>query len=385
MNPHYLSGNQLTLLQNSTDYLPALTTAIDQATTSIYLESYIFQYDAAGQHISAALMRAAARGVTTHLLLDGFGSAQFPPSAREILHAAGVQVLVYRPKVSPFPVRKHRLRRMHRKLAVIDGQIAFIGGINIIDDTTTTNGTPQFDFAVSVMGPVVPVMQRSMITLYALVAWTQLRVRFASTPPGTTAHATGRSRVAFLERSNWRHRRDIERAYLRAIGKAHDEILLANAYFLPSGRFRRALIHAAQRGVRVQLLLQGAPEYRWVQHATRAMYDELLAANIRIYEYQPSVLHAKVAVIDRKWVTVGSSNIEPTSLFLAREANVAAFDRDVATELRARLMDAIDQDAREVTREDRRHTPLLQRWVWRFAYAGVRLLAAWVGYGREME
>jgi cardiolipin synthase len=147
-------------------------------------------------------------------------------------------------------------------------------------------------------------------------------------------------------RDNLRHRRDIERAYLDAIGAAREEIVLANAYFLPGRRFRRALRAAAGRGVRVTILLQGLVEYRLLHYATQALYGNLLAAGIRIFEYQRSFLHAKVAVIDHHWATVGSSNIDPFSLLLAREANVVVLDRRFAEDLEQSLAAAMRDGAR---------------------------------------
>jgi len=146
-------------------------------------------------------------------------------------------------------------------------------------------------------------------------------------------------------RDNLRHRHDIEGAYLQAIAGAQREIIIANAYFLPGRDFRLALIQAVQRGVRVMLLLQGKVEYRVQHYATHALYDQLLAADVEIYEYQPSYLHSKVAVVDGQWATVGSSNIDPFSLLLALEANLAVQDAGFAGELRASLLSAITNDA----------------------------------------
>ncbi len=147
-------------------------------------------------------------------------------------------------------------------------------------------------------------------------------------------------------RDNVRHRHDIEEAYLRAFARAHREVVIANAYFLPGQRFLKALCDAARRGVRVTLLLQGRVEYVLVHYASRALYRELLDAGVQIHEYTRSFLHAKVAVVDDSWATVGSSNIDPVSLLLARESNVVVRDRRFVRELRGSLMDAIEAGAR---------------------------------------
>lgn len=383
MNP-YIAGNQVTLLQNGVAFFPALEAAIDQATEHIYLESYIYANDATGQRIAAALMRAAQRGVATHLLIDGFGAQDYPAPALQALRAAGVDALIYRPQISPWRFRRQRLRRLHRKLAVIDQSIAFVGGINIINDVTEPGMPPQFDFAVAVQGPLVAAIFQEMRKLHAHM----LRIRLRR-PSGTSAlpapPPAGTMRAAFIQRTNLKHRRDIERAYLRAIGHAQHEIILANSYFLPGRRFRKALLLAAARGVKVKLLLQGRIEFRFVHYATRALYDELLAAGIEIYEYQPSILHAKVAVIDQVWATVGSSNIDPTSLHLSREANVVVYDHAFAATLHASLMHAIQAESQRMQPATLARRAWWERLLSRWSFGGVRVLAELVGYGVEMK
>jgi cardiolipin synthase len=154
--------------------------------------------------------------------------------------------------------------------------------------------------------------------------------------------------VKLVLRDNVRHRVDIERSYRRAIAQAKHSIVLASAYFFPGVRLLRALVMAAQRGVRVQLLLQGHYEYFLPYRAASHLYGQLLAAGVEIYEYQPSYLHAKVAVIDKQWVTVGSSNLDPLSLLLAREANVVARVPALAAELHASLSQAIAVHAKRI-------------------------------------
>ncbi|MBT9613495.1 MAG: cardiolipin synthase ClsB [Burkholderiales bacterium] len=380
----FIDGNQLTLLQNGAEFFPALEAAIDRASSHVYLESYIYADDATGRRIAAALMRAAQRGVETHLIIDGFGAQDYPASALQALRAAGVDALIYRPQISPWRFRRQRLRRLHRKLAVIDQTVAFVGGINIVNDAVSPDTPPQFDFTVAVEGPLVAPILQEMRKLHAHMLRIRLRLPDTSAAPPAPPPA-GKVHAAFIQRTNLKHRRDIERAYLRAIGRARHEIILANSYFLPGRRFRTALMQAAARGVKVVLLLQGRIEFRFVHYATRALYDELLAAGIEIHEYQPSILHAKVAVIDQVWATVGSSNIDPTSLHLSREANVVAFDRAFATTLHASLEAAIQTSSRRMHPTDLARRTWWERLLSRWAYSGVRLLAELVGYGVEMK
>lgn len=380
----FIAENQLTLLQNGAEFFPALEAAIDRASSHVYLESYIYADDATGQRIAAALMRAAQRGVATHLIIDGFGAQEYPARALEVLRTAGVDALVYRPQISPWRFRRQRLRRLHRKLAVVDQSVAFVGGINIVNDAVSPDLPPQFDFAVAVEGPLVAPILHEMRKLHAHMRRIRLRApEIAAATP--TPPAAGTMHAAFIQRTNLKHRRDIERAYLRAIGRARHEIILANSYFLPGRRFRMALLQAAARGVKVVLLLQGQIEFRFVHYATRALYDELLLAGIEIHEYQPSILHAKVAVIDKAWATVGSSNIDPTSLHFSREANVVTVDATFAATLHARLETAIQTSSRRMHPMDLARRAWWERLFSHWAYSGVRLLAELVGYGVEMK
>jgi len=379
------SDSRIGLLQNGAQYFPALEAAIDGAAREIFLESYIFENDDTGRRIAAALQRAARRGVETYLLLDGFGSRTLAAEVVAGLRQAGVLVLFYRPELGRWRMRRHRLRRLHRKLAAIDGKIAFVGGINIIDDMDTPGQIPpRFDYAVQVEGPLTLEITCAARHLWELVAWSQLKQRHLprrETRP--CAGPAGQHRALFLIRDNLRHRRDIEGAYLAAIAGAQREIVIANAYFLPGRRFRHALASAAQRGVRVVLLLQGRVEYVLLHYASRALYGTLLDAGVEIHEYHHSFLHAKVAVVDGRWATVGSSNIDPFSLLLAREANVVVEDPVFAGELRASLEQAMREGSRQVLPQQWQHQPLHRRFLVWLSYGMVRLLMGVVGYAND--
>ena len=260
---HWLPGNALTLLENGAEFFPALQAAIDTACHEVYLETYIFADDVTGRAIAAALARAAARGVTVRLLVDGFGGREFVERLRDDLIARGVHVLIYRRDISPFAIRRRRLRRLHRKLAVIDGRVAFVGGINILSDLSEPNmAAPRHDYAVRVEGPLLAPIHATVRHLWELVAWASFRHRHRlPAGPAPCCGTRGDVEAAFLIRDNLRHRRDIEDAYLLGIAAARREIVLANAYFLPGRRFRQALLDAARRGVRITLLIQGLADH----------------------------------------------------------------------------------------------------------------------------
>lgn len=383
-NTHEVAGHQLTLLRNGAEYFPRLLAAIHAAQYSIYLEAYIFASDEVGEALKEALKSAAARKVSVHVLLDGFGSASFPVAWLEEMRMLGVKVLWFRQELTRYRMFRQRLRRLHRKLVLIDERIAFVGGINIIDDMSDHLQAPRLDYAVEVQGVVVEQISYYMRRLWQIVSWTSLR-RSGSRVGMFVRKKNVQKEVIFLVRNNLRHRRDIEHAYLRAISHAQHEIIIANAYFLPGHRFRRALLKAARRGVKVVLLLQGKVEYRLQHYATLALYDELLQAGVEIYEYTQSFLHAKVAVVDGQWATVGSSNIDPFSLWLAREANLVVQDSGFAGALRQSLMDEMQHGARKVIRADWHRRSMWVRILLRGSYALVRLLIGMTGYAHKHD
>ena len=383
----FFNGNRITLLKSGAEYFPQLEAEIDAAWHEIHLETYIFAADATGRAVAAALARAAQRGVAVFVLVDGFGSQDLDPGLVRQMKEAGVNFLVYRPNISAWSLRHARLRRLHRKVAVMDARVAFVGGINILDDADRPGDTaPRFDYAVRVEGPMLSKIHPVVKWLWRLVSTTQLRAR----PPGSTRlvpsmEIRGRQRAAFVTRDNLGHRREIEKAYLEAIGQAREEILIANAYFFPGQPFRRALKEAAARGVRVILLLQGRVEYVLQHYASRALYGAFLDAGIEIHEYHKSFLHAKVAVIDRHWATVGSSNIDPFSLLLAREANVVTKDEGFAAQLRQSLLAEMREGSAQVRRESWSRQPWTVRVSTWFFYGLARLLTGLFAYGRARE
>jgi cardiolipin synthase A/B len=383
----FLEGNRIQLLETGVAYFPALLAAIDSAAAEIYLESYLFANDHTGRAVAAALARAAQRGVAVRVLVDGFGARKFPQNFGAALAVAGVEILIYRPELGRLEIRRHRLRRLHRKLVVVDRALAFVGGINVIDDMDTPRQTPpRFDYAVVVEGPLVPHIHHAARHLWQLVRWASFRQRLPKPLPSPAPPTIrGDMAAALVLRDNLRHRRDIEEAYLDAIAVAQHEVVLASAYFLPGRRFRQALMHAARRGVRVVVLLQGKAEYILLHYATQALYGSLLTAGVRIVEYRRSFLHAKVAVVDRDWATVGSSNIDPFSLMLAREANVIVRHAGFARALRQSLDQAMACGGVEVKLEDLKKRSLLARIANWLAYSAVRLAVGFAGYGAGKE
>lgn len=393
----YRAGHEVQLLQGSTEFFPALIAGMDAARHRIWLETYIFDFTGSAQGVAQALARAAQRGVAVRVVVDGVGTDAIPALWVQRWQAAGVQWRVFSPLGPGGLLIPNRWRRLHRKLCVLDDERLFCGGINVLDDWYDPHHgalrQPRFDLAVSLSGPVVAEAIDTMSRLWwrleaarairsrrlphALEAWRQA---LPSPAPGALRSGSQGLRAALVLRDNLRHRARIEKAYLRAIGAAREEVLIANAYFLPGRKLRRALVMAAQRGVRVQLLLQGRYESFMQHHAARPVYGPLLAAGVEIHEYEPSFLHAKVAVVDGCWSTVGSSNLDPLSLLLAREANVVIDDREFAAGLRSALQAAMRQAGRMVQAELLARRPWRLRVLDRLAF-GVMRLALWLtGY-----
>ena len=386
LRPVRQGGHEVVLLEGGREFFPALIEAIDAAEAQVSLETYIFSDDPSARAVARALAAAARRGVQVRVVVDGFGTPRLTGEVALILAAGGVPVETFRPEPRRFAFDRQRLRRLHRKLVVVDGRVVFVGGINLLDDYFDPNHgrleSPRFDFAVRVRGPIAATAQLAVQRLWwelsivnrpsrLMRRQARERMDLSSAVVGDVTPA-GEVEAMLVLRDNFRFRREIENQYLRAIGRARREVLIANAYFFPGRRMREALKAAAASGVRVRLLLQGRVEYRLQHWASQAMYDELLRAGIEIVEYRPSFLHAKVAVID-DWSTVGSSNIDPFSLLLAREANVVVEDAGFAARLRGRILAAIDEGGVPVApkRHARRAWPM--RLVHRFAYLVLRL------------
>ena len=360
--PRYVGGNQVRLLQGGDALFPAMCGAIAAAQHEVWLATYIFHHEGgAGRCVADALVDAAQRGVAVHVVVDGFGTKANLPTLREWFAGTAVRLEVFRPLDRWWSwLQPGQLRRLHQKLCAVDARVAFVGGINVIDDRFDLNhgitDAPRLDFAVELAGPLASSVQSATRAIWARAqlghGWREevrslarsaapvdetmkllRRLRTRASDQDAVAEVAQPMLAAFVVRDNFRQRRAIERSYVDAISSARVRIDIAVPYFYPGRTFRRALRHAAQRGVAVRLLLQGKIDYRIAGMAARALYDELRGHGMRIFEYTPAFLHAKVAVVDERWATVGSSNIDPLSLLLNLEANVVVDDPEFTRSL----------------------------------------------------
>ncbi len=389
-HPVLRDGHQVKLLKGSAEFFPELIRAIDAARSHIQIETYIFNFHGEGAQVAAALERAGIRGLRVWVVVDGVGTPHLSQDWRMRFDKAGVEWRIYSPLGTLGLLIPSRWRRLHRKLCVIDGQVAFCGGINILDDLYDPQygelKAPRFDFAVCATGALVQQVQEACTRLWWRLqavrhvrqqnfpeAFSSFKAAGLHFPWLHSAHASENkwvARAGLLLRDNVLYRSQIEKAYLKAIGMARHEIVIANAYFLPGQKLRQALVLAAKRGVKVQLLLQGRYEYFMQYHAVRPVYRQMLGEGIEIYEYTQSFLHAKVAVIDahheKPWATVGSSNLDPFSLLLAREANVVVADGLFAKRLHGALTQAIEGDSLRIMPQTLKQRSQLMRaldWV----------------------
>ncbi len=347
MKCDWREGNRIQLLENGDQFYPAVHAAIDDAKSRVILETFIWFEDGVGKKLHEVLLRAAQRGVKIDVLLDGYGSPDLSDNFVNELTAAGVVFRYYDPRPRLMGMRTNVFRRMHRKIVVIDTDVAFVGGINYSDEHMSDYG-PQAkqDYAIRIEGPVVQdILQFEVENLpgnASVRRWWRRRHRAVEN------NTPGEAQALFVWRDNDEHRDDIERHYLKMLAKARREVIIANAYFFPGYRLLHAMRNAARRGVTVKLIVQGEPDMPIVKVGARLLYNYLIKGGVDVYEYCRRPLHGKVALMDDHWATVGSSNLDPLSLSLNLEANLIIHDREFNQTLRENLNTIIEQDCKQV-------------------------------------
>ena len=350
----WVPGNQFELLENGEEFFPRVFHAVAQARREVMLETFILFEDKIGQQLHAALLAAARRGVEVHVLVDGFGSPDLSDGFIGSLVEAGVRFRIFDPGRRFLGQRLNLLRRMHRKIVVVDGELGFIGGINYSADHVADFGPEaKQDYAVAVRGPIVAQMhhftREAVLDRAGRRQQQQQQKQQARRQGGILGRPyAGTAHAMFVTRDNRQHTNDIERHYRVALRSARQRVVIANAYFFPGYRFIREMRRAARRGVDVRLILQGQPDMAIARTAASMLYDHLLRAGVRIYEYCDRPLHGKVALVDDEWSTVGSSNLDPLSLSLNLEANVVIRDRGFNAHLHRRLAHLMENSCRQI-------------------------------------
>lgn len=358
MRERWVPGNDVKLLENGEAFYPRVFECIAHARREVIIETFILFEDEVGLALQRELIAAAQRGVRVDIMIDGFGSPDLSDEFVLALTRAGVKLRVFDPGIR-FRLLGQRLnviRRMHRKIIVIDGELAFVGGINFSSDHLRSFGPMgKQDYSVEVAGPVVAQIHRFVLREIALgqkePGWFRRRIR-EHEPRGAHAEHKGSADVVFVSRDNRRHPEDIERHYRAAIRSARKRIVIANAYFFPGYRLIKEMRRAARRGVDVRLILQGEPDLPIVKTAASMLYHHLLHAGVQIYEYCERPLHGKVALVDDTWSTVGSSNLDPLSLSLNLEANVIVRDQGFNRVLAERLEHLMRESCKKIDAAD---------------------------------
>jgi cardiolipin synthase len=358
--------NRVALLKDGFQAYPAMLDAIAAAKQTVCFETYILHDDATGMRFLHALLERAAAGVEVLLMYDFWGS-QVSAATLALLRDGKVKVLpfgpfAFTPRLGRYLARV--MRRNHRKSLVVDGQVAFTGGLNISDDYAAVEdgGIGWRDTHVRIVGPNAQELERLF-----LETW-----RRSKGPPFAEGRfrrlrPAGFANLSFIGNDFALDRKFIRRAYTDAFNSARERICLTHAYFIPPARLLRSLLKAARRGVRVRLIVAAATDVKLVLYATRGLYPKLLNAGVEVYEWQgtsaahvslqPRVLHAKTAVVDGRWTTIGSSNLDPLSLRQNLEVNAIIVDPPFARAVE-RMFEEDLHSCTPVTRQ------IVKSWGW---------------------
>ena len=374
-------NNRVDMLENGEAYFPRVFEAMPQAKTEILLETFILFEDKVGNELQQILIEAAQRGVRITVSLDGFGCGELSTGFLAALSEAGVRIQIFDPAPKHLGIRTNWFRRLHRKIVVVDGTIAFIGGINFSADHLADFGPEaKQDYSVEVQGPAVAdihhfALLQSGRPARAKYWWQRRRQRRSE-----LAFSDHDGQVRLVYRDNGEHPTDIEEVYRQVLRSAQRRVVIANAYFFPGYRLLREIRNAARRGVDVRLILQGQPDLLAAKLAARMTYDYLLKSGVQIYEYCDRPLHGKVALVDEDWSTVGSSNLDPLSLSLNLEANVLIRDRAFNRDLFERLEDLSNNHCKVMSADKSPRGRVWHMTVGFLVFHFLRHFPAWAGW-----
>lgn len=361
-----LAGNAVSLLSGVDDPFGAMFEIVRSARRFVLLEFYAFADDAVGRLVAEALRAKAAQGVAVYLLYDAVGSVLTGRDFFDGLAAAGVRVAEYRPIILWKPYRNW-VRRAHRKLVCADGEKALVGGFNITADDApeSLGGRGWKDLAALVRGPAVAGVERLFWEVWnASVQGGGLRAR--PLPVSAPARA-GEQFVSVVSVSGLRNSHSIRSAYAYAIERSKERIYITNAYFLPGRAVYRGLIAAARRGVDVRIIAPGETDHPYVRWASWSRYGHMLRNGIRIYEWRGPVLHAKAAVIDSAWSSVGSHNLDHRSLHYNLEMNLNIHDPEFCGAM-ARAFEEDLKNSEQLTLAAVKNRPFISKAASRLLY-----------------
>jgi cardiolipin synthase A/B len=363
LGPPMAQGNRVTSLLNGDQVFPAMLDAIRSAKRSIDFETYIYWSGTVGREFGDALAERARAGVPTHLLIDWLGSTKADEKILDAMRDAGVEIVRYRP-LRWYSVDRIN-HRTHRKLLVVDGRIGFTGGVGIADQWLGHAQDKEHwrDSHFRVEGPVVAQLQAAFLDNWVEAEGHVLdgEAYFPRLVP------VGPDFAQVFRSAPGEGSASMRLMYLLAIAAATRSILIANAYFVPDSQTVAMLVEARRRGAEVEIVVPGPVlDAQIVRRASRATWGPLLEAGVRIYEYQPTMYHTKVMVVDDLWASVGSTNFDDRSFRLNDEANLNVLDAAFGRE-QARVFDEDRRRSRQVTLEAWRRRPLRERLQERWA------------------
>ena len=343
-NETTFSGSKhIELVYSGEDYFSRLERIILESKSEIHIQTYIFDYDKIGKKIIVALKEAASRNVKIYILLDGFGSFSFPKEVLNDLGKNGINIRFFSPFFSANSL--YIGRRLHHKVVVSDSKIALIGGINIADKYYGTKKvTPWLDYAVQLNDKEIG---KQLTTLCLDIYFRKRHLNRRGI--ASVVYNNSEVAVSILQNDWLKRKNEIYRAYLKSIGYAKKEIVIVGSYFLPGRRLVASLKKASQNNVKIKLILSGISDVPMARRASCHLYTKLLRYNIELYEWKSSILHAKVAVVDHSWTTIGSFNLNNLSSFASIEMNVGINSAKFANNYLSHLNEIMTQCERITT------------------------------------
>ncbi|OGW05592.1 MAG: cardiolipin synthase [Nitrospinae bacterium RIFCSPLOWO2_01_FULL_39_10] len=359
-NQHIINGNRVTLLKDGREAFPSMISAIEGASSTINLETYMLRSDNTGWRFGEILAKKSSEGVEVNIIYDSLGSLDCGEDFLQFLQSRGINILEYNP-IAPWKKGWRWLKRNHRKILVVDGRIGFTGGINIADDYAdpSEGGKGWRDTHIKIEGPAVRELQRLFLSTWKKSAGEKKYFPYLGEAGDTPVQIVG-SR----ERRN---RKGIKKAYIRAIKNSKEGIYLTNAYFVPDRGILRAIRNACKRGVEIVLILPGVSDVKVVQYASRSLYSRLLSQGVKIYEREGKVLHSKTAVIDGIWSTIGSYNMDHRSYLYDLEVNAIIYGREFGEKVKRVFIDDL-KDCRKIELDKWKERQLKEKLIEKFCF-----------------
>lgn len=345
---HYTTQNRVELVRGGKPYFDCLLKMIADAQESIHLQTYIYEDDHTGQLVAAALKDAARRKVQVYMLADGYASKKLSRELIRDLKEAGVHFRFFDPLLKS----RHFYfgRRLHRKVVVVDATSALVGGVNVTDRYNDMPDQPAWlDFGVYIEGEAA-----GELCELCRKSWSNylVDVKPVACTPQSFRIAPDKAAEVSMRRNDWvRNKNEISSTYINMFRSSRSHITILCSYFLPGRIIRRQLVYAARRGVKIRVITAGFSDVMLSKYAERYLYNWLLRHNIGLYEYQPNVLHGKIAVCDSQWVTIGSYNINDISAYASIELNMNVKNARFAEQAETTLQQIMDKDCVPITRE----------------------------------